>query len=81
MGGVNDSAMLATEGAARLNGTRLTDQDIAEGARLAAAQADPPTDIRASARYRQHLLQVYVQKALTDIREESLGIVAQAPHN
>ncbi len=81
MGGVNDTPMLADGAAARLNGTRLHDEDIADAARLAAEQADPPTDIRASGPYRRHLLQVYVRKALADIREESLGAFVKAPVN
>lgn len=81
LGGVNDTPMLASHAAARLNGTRLTDDDIADAARLAAEQADPPTDIRASGPYRQHLLQVYVRKTLADIREESLGAFLRAPVN
>lgn len=81
MGGVHDNPILASEAAAQLNGTRLTDNDIANAARLAAEQADPPTDIRASGSYRRHLLQVYVRKTLTDIREESLGAFNKAPVN
>ncbi|WP_017524002.1 FAD binding domain-containing protein [Pusillimonas noertemannii] len=81
MGGVNDTPMLAGNAAQRLNGTRLADEDIAEAARLAAEQADPPSDIRASGPYRQHLLQVYVRKVLADIREESLGAFVKAPVN
>jgi len=81
MGGVNESPMLATEAAARLEGTRLTDQDIGDAARLAAAQADPPDDIRASGDYRRHLLQAYVQRTLADIRQESSSAFSKAPIN
>lgn len=79
MGGVNDAPMLATDAAARLDGTRLSDADIADAARLAALQADPPDDIRASREYRRHLLQAYVRKTLADMRQESFGAFVKAP--
>lgn len=81
LGGVNDTPMLATEAAARLNGTRLADDDIAEASKLAVDQADPSDDIRASREYRQHLLQAYVRKTLTDLRQESFGTCIKAPAN
>lgn len=73
LGGVNDSPMLARQAADRLNGTRLSDDDIAEAARLAAEQADPPDDIRASSEYRRHLIHAYVRKTLADLRQEASG--------
>lgn len=81
LGGVNDTPMLATEAADRLNGTRLADDDIAEASKLAVDQADPSDDIRASREYRQHLLQAYVRKTLTDLRQESFGTCIKAPAN
>lgn len=81
MGGIHDSPMLASTAAQRLNGTPLSDDDIAEAALLAAEQADPPSDIRASGEYRRHLLQAYVRKTLADIREESMGSVVKPSLN
>lgn len=81
LGGVNESPMLATEAADRLNGSRLSDDDIAQAARLAVAQADPPDDIRASSEYRAHLLNAYVRKTLTDLRREASSAFAKAPAN
>lgn len=81
LGSVNDSVMLATQAAARLNDTRMTDEDIADAARLAVDQADPPSDIRASGEYRRQLLNSYVRKTLSDIRRESLGAFAKETLN
>ncbi len=79
MGGVNDAPMLATDAMARLDGTRMSDEDIAEAAALAAAQADPPDDIRASREYRRHLIHAYVRRTLADLRQEALGAAVKAP--
>jgi carbon-monoxide dehydrogenase medium subunit len=81
LGGVNESPMLATEAANRLNGSRMTDDDISEAAQLASDQADPPDDIRASSEYRLHLLNAYVRKALDDLRREASVAFPKGPVN
>lgn len=75
LGGVADTPVLAAAAAARLEGSQLTDADISEAAAAALDVVDPPSDIRASAEYRRHLVPVYVRRALTSMREG-----AQAPH-
>lgn len=81
MGGVNESPMLATDAAERLNGSQMSDDDIAQAAQLASAQADPPDDIRASREYRLHLVNAYVRKALSDMRREASSAFSKGPVN
>lgn len=81
MGGVSESPMLATEAADRLNGSRMSDDDIAQAARLASDQADPPDDIRASRDYRRHLVNAYVRKVLSDMRREASSAFFKGPAN
>jgi aerobic carbon-monoxide dehydrogenase medium subunit len=73
LGGVNDRAVLASEAASLLDGTTLEDDAIAEAARLALAAVDPPSDIRASAEYRRHLVPVFVRRALSQLRDAPDG--------
>jgi aerobic carbon-monoxide dehydrogenase medium subunit len=51
-----------------LSGSRLSDESITEAAEAAAEIADPPSDVRASAQYRRHLVPVYVRRVLTELR-------------
>jgi carbon-monoxide dehydrogenase medium subunit len=73
LGGVADSPVLATAAAALLEGTALTDADLAAAAEAALQAVDPPSDIRASAEYRRHLVPVHVRRVLTDLREAGAG--------
>lgn len=68
LGGVADSPVLAAAVGNALDGTLLTDDDIATAAEAALEVVDPPTDIRATAEYRRHLVPVYVRRVLTDLR-------------
>ncbi|HWG60974.1 MAG TPA: xanthine dehydrogenase family protein subunit M [Streptosporangiaceae bacterium] len=67
LGGVADQPFLAGS-AAVADGSRLSDDSIAEAAEAAVQIADPPSDIRASAEYRRHLVAVYVRRVLTELR-------------
>jgi aerobic carbon-monoxide dehydrogenase medium subunit len=67
LGGVDDRPVLAMASAERLEGRAWHDDAIAEAAELALEAADPPDDVRASARYREHLLPVHVRRVLTDL--------------
>lgn len=71
LGGVNDTPVLATEAAELLEGTTLSDEDIAEAARAALSAVDPPSDIRASAEYRRHLVPIYVRRVLHQLRDSA----------
>jgi carbon-monoxide dehydrogenase medium subunit len=72
LGGIADTPVLADAAAALLDGSDLSDAVIAEAAALAVEVADPPSDIRASAEYRRHLVPVYVRRVLTELRESPL---------
>lgn len=69
LGGVADTPVLAETAAVRLEGTRLTDTDIAAAAVAALEVVDPPTDVRASAQYRRHLVPVHVRRVLGQLRD------------
>lgn len=68
LGGVADQPVLAAAAGAVASGSRLTDEAIAEAAEAALEVADPPSDVRASAEYRRHLVPIYVRRALTELR-------------
>jgi len=68
LGGVHETPVLAASSMARLEGSRLEDPDIAAAAAAAVEAIDPPSDIRASAEYRAHLVPRYVAKVLGDLR-------------
>ena len=52
-------------------GLRLPDEAIAAAAEAALEVADPPSDVRASADYRRHLVPIYVRRVLTELRSLS----------
>ena len=49
---------------AALAGAEPTDEAFAEAARLAAQAASPVSDVRGSARYKRHVVEVYVRRGL-----------------
>jgi aerobic carbon-monoxide dehydrogenase medium subunit len=68
LGGVAEQPVLAAGAGEVLSGSRLSDESISEAAEAAAEIADPPSDVRASAQYRRHLVPVYVRRVLTELR-------------
>lgn len=68
LGGVADQPVLATAAGAAVSGSRLPDEAIAAAAEAALDVVDPPSDVRASAEYRRHLVPVYVRRVLTALR-------------
>ncbi len=68
LGGVADQPVLAAAAGAAASGSWLTDDVIAEAAPAALEVADPPSDVRASADYRRHLVPIYVRRVLTQLR-------------
>jgi aerobic carbon-monoxide dehydrogenase medium subunit len=68
LGGVADQPVLAQTAGAIASGSRLDDESIASAARAASEVADPPSDVRASADYRRHLVPVYVRRVLAELR-------------
>ena len=49
---------------ATITGERFTAKLIAEAAQQARAEVDPPSDLRASADYRRHLVAALTERAL-----------------
>jgi aerobic carbon-monoxide dehydrogenase medium subunit len=70
LGGVADQPVLAAAAGEILSGSRLSDRSIGEAAEAAAQASDPPSDVRASAQYRRHLVPVYVRRVLRHLRED-----------
>jgi carbon-monoxide dehydrogenase medium subunit len=71
LGGVNDTPVLAARASELASGTALTDDDITVAAAAAVDDADPPSDIRATADYRRHLVPVYVRRVLAQLRAKA----------
>ena len=68
LGGVADQPVLVTAAGAAISGSRLPDEAIAAAAEAALDVVDPPSDVRASAEYRRHLVPVYVRRVLVALR-------------
>jgi carbon-monoxide dehydrogenase medium subunit len=64
LGGVADTPILAGDASELLSGTKLEPDVVARAGEAALGAADPPTDVRASADYRRHLIPIYVRRAL-----------------
>ncbi len=67
--GVDLTNVEATEAEAALAGAEPTDEAFAEAGRLAAAAAHPVSDVRGSAEYKRHVIEVYVRRGLARARE------------
>jgi carbon-monoxide dehydrogenase medium subunit len=71
LGGVADQPVLAAKAGVVASGSRLTDEVITAAAEAALEVADPPSDVRASADYRRHLVPIYVRRVLTELRRSA----------
>ena len=69
LGGVAGTAVLAPAVGEQLSGTALDDDAIRAASQAVLEVIDPASDIRASAEYRRFLAPVYVQRALTALRD------------
>ena len=69
LGAVADRPIHARRASDLLSGTALDAETIREAARLCVDDADPSSDVRASAEYRRHLIPIYVERALMALRE------------
>jgi len=63
--GVGDGPVLSTAASKALIGTMPDDSAIRDAAATAQAEADPPSDIHATAAYRRHLIGVLTRRALS----------------
>lgn len=68
LGGLADTPLLAVRAAAALEGTTLADAELDAAVAAADGEIDPPSDIRASAEYRRHLLGVHLRRVLVELR-------------
>ena len=64
LGAVAPVPMRAIQAEALLRGQRLTDELLREAGAVAAQEAKPIDDLRASAQYRRHLVNILTQRAL-----------------
>ncbi len=71
LGSVAPTIIRAREAEAALTGHPLTEERIAEAARLAAASSRPIDDIRGSARYRRQMVGVFTGRALRRLRDRA----------
>lgn len=69
LGAVADRPIYARRASEALSGTRLEPAAVREAAEACLEDADPPSDVRASAEYRRHLIPILVERALTRLRE------------
>jgi carbon-monoxide dehydrogenase medium subunit len=63
--GVGSKNIPATEAEQSLAGAEPTQEAFSNAGRLAAAAADPVGDVRGSAEYKRHIVEVYVRRGLT----------------
>ena len=68
LGGVHDTPILVPRAEQLLADSTLAEDEIRAAADAAVAQASPSADMRASKDYRRHLVFVYVQRVLRDLR-------------
>jgi carbon-monoxide dehydrogenase medium subunit len=62
--GVGTKNVEATEAQGSLAGAEPTEEAFAEAGRLAAVAASPSSDVRGSAEYKRHMVDVYVRRGL-----------------
>ncbi len=68
LGGVHETPVLAADSMTRVEGSRLSETEIVLAGDDAVNAIEPPSDVRASAEYRTHLVPRYVSQALRDLR-------------
>jgi carbon-monoxide dehydrogenase medium subunit len=73
MGAVGPTPLRATQAEEYLCGKPASEENLAEAGRLAAADASPISDVRASKEYRKLMVEVLSKRALA----EAAGIAAR----
>jgi carbon-monoxide dehydrogenase medium subunit len=59
------------EAGKRFIGKRINDQSLAEAGEVASVEADPPSDVHASAEYRREMVKVFVRRAAATALERA----------
>ena len=67
--GVGSTNVHATDAEASLAGAEPTEEAFAEAGRLAAASTNPVSDVRGSAEYKRHVVEVFVRRGLATAAE------------
>jgi len=67
--GVDLKNLQATEAEASLAGAEPTDDAFEQAGRLAAAAANPVSDVRGPAEYKRHVIEVFVRRGLAQARD------------
>ncbi|HXF57600.1 MAG TPA: xanthine dehydrogenase family protein subunit M [Actinomycetota bacterium] len=70
---VGPTNLWAVEAEQALAGAEPTEEAFAEAARLAARAAEPTTDVRGSAEYKRHMVEVYTRRGLARALELARG--------
>jgi carbon-monoxide dehydrogenase medium subunit len=68
LGAVADRPLYAREASEMLAGTRLEPEAVRAAADRCQETASPGADVRASAEYRRHLIPIYVERVLAELR-------------
>jgi carbon-monoxide dehydrogenase medium subunit len=71
---VSPTPMRALEAERRLTGQRLTDADLEDAGRLAAAACDPSSDLRGSAEYKRDVTRVILKRAIRLAQSRAKGV-------
>jgi len=71
--GVGTKNIEATEAQGSLAGAEPTEEAFAEAGRLAAAASSPSSDVRGSAEYKRHMVEVFVRRGLARAVEMARG--------
>jgi carbon-monoxide dehydrogenase medium subunit len=70
LGAIADRARYARRASEELAGTRLQPADVEVAAARCLEEAEPASDVRASAEYRRHLIPILVERALGDLARQ-----------
>jgi aerobic carbon-monoxide dehydrogenase medium subunit len=73
LGGVSDRPLVVHGVSALAAGSSLEPDVVAAIGAACVEASQPPSDVRASAEYRRHLIPIYVERALSLLRERRAG--------
>jgi aerobic carbon-monoxide dehydrogenase medium subunit len=70
---VGPKNLRASEAEASLAGAEPTEEAFAEAGRLAARAASPNSDVRGSADYKRHVVEVFVRRGLAEAHRQAVA--------